>query len=58
MEDPLKSRLSWEDVYLHPLFKGEFHDIARSVGGSEILRTLMANAKSKNKNLDLKKVLY
>ena len=22
VEDPQKSRLSWEEVYLHPIFKG------------------------------------
>ena len=42
-----QSRLSWEEVYLHPLFNGEFIEVVREVDGSNILLDLRANAESK-----------
>ena len=32
--DPSKSRFSWEEVYLHPLFNKELIDIPRKAAGS------------------------
>ena len=46
VEDPKKSRFSWEEVYLHSLFRGEFNHIPRQVSGSSILLTIKTNAKS------------
>ena len=45
------SRLSWEEVFLHPLFNGEFIGIVREVDGSNILLNLRANAESRGANL-------
>ena len=44
VEDKQKSRISWEDVYLHPLFKGELTHVAREVGGKNILLTIKTKA--------------
>ena len=41
-----KSRISWEDIYLHPLFEGKFKHIVREVAGQDILLTLKTNADS------------
>ena len=46
VEDPLKSRISWEQLYLHPIFKGQFDQIVREVAGSTILLTMKTNALS------------
>ena len=46
MEDPLTSRLSWEAVYLHPIFKGQFTQLIRETAGSEILLTIKTYALS------------
>ena len=32
--DPSKSRFSWEEIYLHPLFYKELIDIPRKAAGS------------------------
>ena len=45
------SRLSWEEVFLHPLFNGEFVEIVREVDGSNILLDLRATAQNKGANL-------
>ena len=55
VEDPQKSRLSWEEVYLHPIFKGQFDQIAREVAGSTILLTMKTKALSNG--VDVIKVL-
>ena len=39
--------MSWEEVFLHPLFNGEFIGIVKEVDGSNILLNLRANAESK-----------
>ena len=44
VEDREKSRMSWEDAYLHPLFKGEFNHFVREVVGSNILLTIKTYA--------------
>ena len=55
VEDPERSRLSWEDLYLHPLFKGEFKHIVREVMGSNILLTIKTYATANN--VDIVKIL-
>ena len=55
VEDPERSRLSWEEVYLHPLFKGEFKHIVREVVGSNILLTIKTYATANN--VDIVKIL-
>ena len=45
------SRLSWEEVFLHPLFNGEFIEIVKEVDGSNILLNLRASAQSREVNL-------
>ena len=50
-----QSRLSWEEVFLHPLFNGEFIGIVKEVDGSNILLNLRANAESRL--VDLQKIL-
>ena len=45
------SRLSWEEVFLHPLFNGEFIGIVKEVDGSNILLDLRVNAESRGANL-------
>ena len=45
------SRLSWEEVFLHPLFNGEFIEIVKEVDGSNILLDLRASAESREVNL-------
>ena len=55
VEDPERSRLSWEDVYLHPLFKGEFNHIVREVVGSNILLTIKTYATANE--VDIVKIL-
>ena len=51
MIDPSESRMSWEEVYLHPLFKGELSYIAREVAGSSILLSMKTFAESISVNL-------
>ena len=46
VEDYEKSRLSWERVYLHPLFGGQFTSIPREVVGRNILLTIKTTADS------------
>ena len=46
-----QSRLSWEEVFMHPLFNGEFIGIVREVDGSNILLNLRASAQSREVNL-------
>lgn len=46
VEDPSKSRLSWEQVYLHPLFNKELIEIPRNVAGGEILLNIKTSATS------------
>ena len=46
VEDPLKSRISWEQLYLHPIFKGQFDQIVREVVGSTILLNMKTKALS------------
>ena len=48
VEDPSQSRFSWEEVYLHPLFKGEFKHVVREVVGSNILLTIKTYATANN----------
>ena len=48
VEDPSQSRFSWEEVYLHPLFKGEFNHFVREVVGSNILLTIKTYATANN----------
>ena len=49
--DYKEPRLSWEEVFLHPLFNGEFIGIVREVDGSNILLDLRASAESRGVNL-------
>ena len=44
--DRERSRFSWEEVYLHPLFEGELTHIPRQVAGRDILLTIKTYAKS------------
>ena len=55
VEDPQKSRLNWEEVYLHSIFKGQFDQIVREVAGSIILLTMKTNALSNG--VDVVKIL-
>ena len=55
VEDPQKSRLSWEEVYLHPIFKGQFDQIVREVAGNTILLSMKINALSNG--VDVVKIL-
>ena len=48
VEDPERSRLSWEDLYLHPLFGEEFKHIVREVVGSNILLNIKTYATANN----------
>ena len=50
-----QSRLSWEEVFMHPLFNGEFIGIVKEVDGSNILLNLRASAESRG--VDLQKIL-
>ena len=49
--DYKEPRLSWEEVFLHPLFNGEFIGIVKEVDGSNILLDLRASAQSRGANL-------
>lgn len=51
MVDPKKSRFSWEDVYLNPLFSKDLIGIPREAAGSEIFLTLKTSAKSRSVDL-------
>ena len=55
VEDPERSRLSWEDLYLHPLFGEEFKHIVREVVGSNILLNIKTYATANN--VDVLKIL-
>ena len=55
VEDPERSRLSWEDLYLHPLFGEEFKHIVREVVGSNILLTIKTYATANE--VDIVKIL-
>ena len=55
VEDPERSRLSWEEVYLHPLFGGEFSEIVKEVVGINILLTIKTYATANN--VDVLKIL-
>ena len=55
VEDHQKSRLSWEQVYLHPIFKGQFDQIVREVAGNTILLSMKINALSNG--VDVVKIL-
>ena len=51
VEDKQKSRISWEDVYLHPLFREELRQVAREVGGRNILMDIKNKATEKSINI-------
>ena len=46
VEDPSRSRLGWEDIYLHDIFEGELNYVPRQVTGSNILLSIKTNALS------------